>query len=287
MEHTADDKAKTIWIYGSLIDEDKAHVSVFDHGLLTGDGVFETMIAYNSVPFAFTRHYNRLKKSASAFSLKVPEFELLRDACIEVLKKNNLFPSRLRITITGGPSPLGSEKGDAAENIIIASSLAPIQPETSRVITVSYPRNQHGALAGLKTTSYGENVIALADAHSQGAREAIFGNVSGDLCEGTGSNIFVFHSQKLITPPLSSGCLAGVTRSLVIEICNKLDIPVFEDNIKLELLEGVEFAFLTSTLREVQAIDSVNGTSLSRTLSPVIKKIKSEFERLISTNNDP
>jgi len=255
--------------------------------LLTGDGVFETMIAYNSVPFAFTRHYNRLKKSASAFGLKVPEFELLRDACIEVLKKNNSFPSRLRITITGGPSPLGSEKGNAEENIIIASSLAPTQPETSRVITVSYPRNQYGALAGLKTTSYGENVIALADAHSKGAREAIFGNVSGDLCEGTGSNIFVLHSQKLITPPISSGCLAGVTRSLVIEICNKLDIPVFEENIKLDLLESVEFAFLTSTLREIQAIDSVNGTSLSGASSPVIKTIKTEFERLTSTNDDP
>jgi len=287
MEHSVDDKAKIIWINGSLIEERKANVSVFDHGLLTGDGVFETMISYQDVPFAFARHYKRLQNSASAFGLKVPDSDLLREACINVLKANNLFPSRLRITITGGPSPLGSEKGDAPENVIIASSIAPKQPETSSVITVPYPRNEHGALVGLKTTSYGENVIALAEAHSKGAREAIFGNVSGNLCEGTGSNIFVYYSGKLITPPLSSGCLAGVTRALVIEICKKLGIPVFEDNTELEFLEKVEFAFLTSTLREVQAIETVNGVMLPLVSSPIIKKIKCEFDRISTSDQDP
>ena len=245
------------------------------------------MIAYKDVPFAFTRHYKRLQKSASAFGLKVPDLDFLRDACIKVLKANNLFPSRLRITITGGPSPLGSEKGDAPENVIIASSIAPKQPETSRVITVPYPRNEHGALAGLKTTSYGENVIALAEAHSKGAREAIFGNISGNLCEGTGSNIFVFYSEKLITPPLSSGCLAGVTRALVIEICKQLGISVIEDDTKLEFLEKVEFAFLTSTLREVQVIESVNDVILPIVTSPIIQKIKCEFDRISSSDQDP
>ena len=287
MEHSVYDIAKIIWINGALIEASKANVSVFDHGLLTGDGVFETMIAYKDVPFAFTRHYKRLQKSASAFGLKVPDLYFLKDACIKVLKANNLFPSRLRITITGGPSPLGSEKVDAPENVIIASSIAPKQPETSSVITVPYPRNEHGVLAGLKTTSYGENVIALAEAHSKGAREAIFGNISGNLCEGTGSNIFVFYSEKLITPPLSSGCLAGVTRALVIEICKRLGITVIEDNTKLEFLEKVEFAFLTSTLREVQVIESVNDVILPIVTSPIIQKIKFEFDRISSSDQDP
>ena len=130
-----------------------------------------------------------------------------------MLESTSIFPARLRITITGGVAPLGSEKGRSKENVIIASNIAPVQPDFSDVITVSFPRNEYGALSGLKTTSYGENVIALAQAHSMGAKEAIFGNVSGNLCEGTGSNIFVSYQGKLITPPLSSGCLAGVTRS--------------------------------------------------------------------------
>ena len=142
-------------------------------------------------------------------------------------------------------------------------------------------------MVGLKTTSYGENVIALAEAHSKGAREAIFGNVSGNLCEGTGSNIFVYYLGKLITPPLSSGCLAGVTRALVIEICKKLGIPVFEDNTELEFLEKVEFAFLTSTLREVQAIETVNGVMLPLVSSSIIKKIKCEFDRISTSDQDP
>ena len=204
-----------------------------------------------------------------------------------MLDSSSIFPARLRITITGGVAPLGSEKGRSEENVIIASNIAPVQPDFSDVITVSFPRNEHGALSGLKTTSYGENVIALAQAHSVGAKEAIFGNVSGNLCEGTGSNIFVSHQGKLITPPLSSGCLAGVTRSLVIEICERFRIPVSEENLKIDSLENVEFAFLTSTLREVQPIETINGIKLPIVLNSTVQKIKDEFKSLISENPDP
>tara|TARA_Y100000766_G_scaffold42895_3_gene32897 strand:+ start:2430 stop:3293 length:864 start_codon:yes stop_codon:yes gene_type:complete len=287
MDSSYNDKEKLIWLNGELVGELGASVSVFDHGLLTGDGVFETLIAYDHNPFAYTRHYRRLEKSAKAFNLNVPDINSIRNACIEVLKTNANFPARLRITITGGEAPLGSEKGRSQENVIIASTRAPVQPDFSDVITVSFPRNEHGVLSGLKTTSYGENVIALAQAHSVGAKEAIFGNVSGNLCEGTGSNIFVCYKNKLITPPLSSGCLAGVTRSLVIEICEKLQIPVWEEDLKIEHLEDVEFAFLTSTLREVQPIETLNGIKLPLVLNSTVQKIKDEFKLLIAENSDP
>ena len=287
MDSSYNNKEGLIWLNGEFVQEFDARVSVFDHGLLTGDGVFETLIAYDNNPFAYTRHYRRLERSAKAFNLNVPDINLIRNACVKVLDSSSIFPARLRITITGGVAPLGSEKGRSEENVIIASNIAPVQPDFSDVITVSFPRNEHGALSGLKTTSYGENVIALAQAHSVGAKEAIFGNVSGNLCEGTGSNIFVSHQGKLITPPLSSGCLAGVTRSLVIEICERFRIPVSEENLKIDSLENVEFAFLTSTLREVQPIETINGIKLPIVLNSTVQKIKDEFKSLISENPDP
>ncbi|MAW10870.1 MAG: 4-amino-4-deoxychorismate lyase [Verrucomicrobiales bacterium] len=287
MDSSCNNKEGLIWLNGEFVQEFDARVSVFDHGLLTGDGVFETLIAYDNNPFAYTRHYRRLERSAKAFNLNVPDINLIRNACVKVLDSSSIFPARLRITITGGVAPLGSEKGRSEENVIIASNIAPVQPDFSDVITVSFPRNEHGALSGLKTTSYGENVIALAQAHSVGAKEAIFGNVSGNLCEGTGSNIFVSHQGKLITPPLSSGCLAGVTRSLVIEICERFRIPVSEENLKIDSLENVEFAFLTSTLREVQPIETINGIKLPIVLNSTVQKIKDEFKSLISENPDP
>ena len=278
MDSSCNNKEGLIWLNGEFVQEFDARVSVFDHGLL---------IAYDNNPFAYTRHYRRLERSAKAFNLNVPDINLIRNACVKVLDSTSIFPARLRITITGGVAPLGSEKGRSEENVIIASNIAPVQPDFSDVITVSFPRNEHGALSGLKTTSYGENVIALAQAHSVGAKEAIFGNVSGNLCEGTGSNIFVSHQGKLITPPLSSGCLAGVTRSLVIEICERFRIPVSEENLKIDSLENVEFAFLTSTLREVQPIETINGIKLPIVLNSTVQKIKDEFKSLISENPDP
>ena len=276
-----------VWYNGRLVPEADAGISPFDHGLLTGDGVFETMIAYGGSPFAFTRHYSRLKHSASVFGLGVPEGEVLKGACEEVIAANGDNPSRVRITVTGGRAPLGSEKGDASETVIVASGPAPQQPAASKVLTVSFARNEHGALAGLKTTSYGENVIALSKAHAAGAHEAIFGNVAGQLCEGTGSNIFIVRDGQLITPPLSSGCLPGVTRALVIDLCGGLGIDVKEIDTPLAALVSVDAAFLSSTLREVMPISHVNGEALAETGGEICHRLKDAFRELADAQVDP
>lgn len=277
-----------LWLNGDIVSEKDAAVSPFDHGLLTGDGVFETLISYDgNKPFAFTRHFERLIKSARPFGLNVPEAELLSDACEAVLALNQASPARLRITITAGRAPLGSEKGSDSENVIVASSEVPEQPRHSKVITVPYARNEHGALVGLKTTSYGENVVALALAHSKGAREAIFPNVSGNLCEGSGSNIFIVSNGQLITPPLSSGCLPGVTRALALEICNRIGIHVNQIDFPMTDLTNVDSAFLTSTLRQIQPIESIDGISLKDVECNEQLKIKNEFTRLIQSEIDP
>lgn len=287
MESPISPRQETVWINGRLLAEEEIRISPFDHGLLTGDGVFETMVAHGAVPFAFTRHYRRLERSASCFGLRLPEPGVLLQACTDVARANSVDPARIRVTITGGRAPLGSEKGNAPETVIVAAGDLPPQPEVTQVVTVPYKRNEHGALVGLKTTSYGENVVALAYAREHGAREAIFGNVSGNLCEGTGSNIFIVKDNQLITPPLTSGCLPGVTRALVIDLCAEQNIGLEEIDVPLSALEEAQSAFLTSTLRGVQPIEKVNGKWLKHVIGGSVSKLKEAFAALCERHPDP
>ena len=194
----------------------------------------------------------------------MPEREDLLKAIRETVAANAHLDDRMRIrvTVTGGEAPLGSEQGEACETTIVAVGGMPGHGDVGHAVTVPYPRNEHGATAGLKTTSYGENVIALADAKKQGGSEAIFGNIAGNLCEGTGSNIFIARRGMLITPPLSAGCLAGVTRAIVLELCEQEGIDVKLVDTPLSELPEVDEAFLTSTLRDVQPLATIDGKDI-------------------------
>jgi branched-chain amino acid aminotransferase len=157
---------------------------------------------------------------------------------------------RLRITWTAGPHPMGSGRGGGPPTLAVAySAIAPAAPATT-VVTVPWTRNEHGATAGLKTTSYAENVIALAHAAERGGTEAVFANTAGHLCEGTGSNVFYVVDDELRTPTLASGCLAGVTRALVVEWCGAREV----DEPLAEVLASASEVFLASTTRDVQAV---------------------------------
>ncbi|HSO96911.1 MAG TPA: aminotransferase class IV, partial [Acidimicrobiia bacterium] len=147
-----------VWLDGTLVDVDEARVSPLDHGLLVGDGVFETLAVYRGVPFAWGRHDDRLRRSAAGLGLTVPPGSELRAAADAVLEANALRDGRLRITVTGGPSPLGSERGEAAPTVLLAASPGRARPPVVDVVTVPWPRNERGATAGLKTISYAENV---------------------------------------------------------------------------------------------------------------------------------
>jgi branched-chain amino acid aminotransferase len=150
------------------------------------------------------------------------------------------------------------------------------------VVTVPWPRNEHGALSGLKTTSYGENVRALAYANTRGGSEAIFPNTAGNLCEGTGTNVFIVSEGRLITPPLSAGCLAGVTRALVIEWAG-----ASEQDVPLSALADADEAFLTGTTRDVQPIRCVDGKALSAVSGPVTRKAAEVFAMRAAETLDP
>lgn len=278
-----------VWINGALVDETSGGISPFDHGLLTGDGVFETLRVYEGTPFAWRRHFERLALSAEGMGLALPESTWLRNATDEVLAANSLRDARVRITITGGNAPLGSDRGDAKPTVIVAASALPSVAAAIDVVTVPWPRNERSAIAGLKTISYGENVRALAYAHEQGAGEAIFANTIGDLCEGTGTNVFFVADPDgaVTTPPLSSGCLSGVTRALAIECCAELGLECHETDVPLGALASAHEAFLTSTVREIQPIGSVDRHSLPRSPGPVTGQLSRAFATLVKRDLDP
>ena len=271
-----------VWVNGSLCDEADARVSPFDHGLLTGDGVFETLKVYDGRPFAVRRHLERLAFSAKGLGLPMPDPDKLRAALEEVVAANEVSDGRMRITLTGGPSPLGSERGTADPLVIVAAGELRPWPPSTDVVVVPWPRNERGALAGLKTISYGENVVALAYATERGASEAVFANLAGNLCEGTGTNVFLVVGGRLLTPPLSSGCLAGVTRQLVIELTGAV-----EDDVPVATLADADEAFLTSTTREVQPIRAVDGRVLPVAPGPVTTAAALAFASLVTRDLDP
>jgi len=273
----------TVWINGSLVPDDEARISIFDHGLVVGDGVFETVKVANGVPFALSRHLARLARSAAGLGLAEPDLDQIRAGALAAVEASEpLALARMRITVTGGISPLGSERGGNPLTAIVALGEMKAPAAFCGVTTVPWPRNEHGALSGLKTTSYGENVRALTYAAEHGGSEAIFGNTAGNLCEGTGTNVFVVSGGQLLTPPLSAGCLAGVTRALVIEWSGAV-----EQDLPLSALAEADEAFLTGTTRDVQPIRFVDGQALPAAPGPVTAKAAEVFAMRAAESSDP
>jgi len=273
----------TVWINGTLVPDDEARISVFDHGLVTGDGVFETVKVARGVPFALSRHLARLARSAAGLGLAEPDLEQIRAGALAVIESSGRPElARMRITVTGGIAPLGSERGDSPLTAIVALGEMHAPGPWVDVTTVPWPRNEHGALSGLKTTSYGENVRALAYAASRGGGEAIFPNTAGNLCEGTGTNVFMVSDGTLLTPPLSAGCLAGVTRALVIEWAGAV-----EQDLPLAALAEADEAFLTGTTRDVQPIRSVDDHVLAAAPGAITRKASEVFAMRAAETPDP
>jgi branched-chain amino acid aminotransferase len=253
-----------VWVNGTILDDTYAPVlSVFDHGFTVGDGVFETVKVIDGRPFALRRHLDRLERSAAGLGLEPPSRERIEEAVAAVLDGPRDALGRLRITVTGGVGPAGSERGTSGPTLVVAAGPLDVRPDSTAVVTVPWRRNDQGATAGLKTTSYADNVIALARARERGASEAIFANTSGRLCEGTGTNVFYARDGRLHTPTLRSGCLAGVTLGLVLEWCADLAGGVVEVDEPIEALATADEIFLTSTTRDVQAVYRCDGRELA------------------------
>jgi branched-chain amino acid aminotransferase len=264
-----------VYMNGSLLPEEEAVISVFDHGLITGDGVFESVVIREGKLFALTRHLERLQRSAEVISLSVPPAEELARAAAQVVDAAAITYGKLRITVTGGRGTLGSRRSRSSPTVVIAAETLETPDGHDTVLVAPWPRNERSALAGAKTLSYGENVVALQWARQRGASEALLLNCAGNLCEGTGSNVFVVLGGSLLTPPLSAGCLAGVTRGLVLEVTGAC-----EADVEGGALADVSEAFLTSTTRGVRAVSSIEGRTLAACPGPITKGALSAFASL-------
>ncbi len=219
-----------IWLDGALRDAETARVSVFDHGLTVGDGVFETVKTVDGGRSPSPGTCDRLARSARGLGLPEPDLDEVRRACAAVLEANPMPLGRLRITYTGGLSPLGSDRGDrTGPPCVVALGEAARAPR--------HHRRDHRAVDPQRTRRADRAEDHLLRRERRRARprprrrrasEALFANTAGQLCEGTGSNVFVVLDGELHTPPLSSGCLAGITRALVVEWtgARETDLPV-------------------------------------------------------------
>lgn len=276
-----------IWINGRVLPLAEARISPFDHGFLVGDGVFETLVARGGRPFTATRHWRRLVASCETVGLTAPSLELCLTAIQEAMQANAMLDARLRITVTSGDGPLGSDRGNSPPTITVAATPLKPWPPVETAVTVPWTRNERGALTGVKSTSYGENARALAWAKERGAGEALFFNTRDELCEGTGTNVFLIEDGVVKTPPLSSGCLAGVTRALVIEACADAGIPCVETALSAADLSGCAEAFVTSSTRDVHPLARVDTRTLPGVEGVVTARVAEAFRAYVAGRDDP
>ena len=269
---------------GVLVEPDQARISVLDHGFTVADGVFETLKVTSDGVFALTRHLRRLSQSARSIGLAEPDLDVVRQAVSSVVEAGSAELDglgRLRITYTGGPAPLGSDRGNAVPSLVVALAAGTPWPATTSLSTVPWTRNERSAVAGVKSTSYAENVVALNFAHEQGASEAVFANTRGELCEGTGTNVFVVVDGQVLTPSLSSGCLAGITRELVLEW-----FGAQETILPAEALFTADEVFVTSSTRNVHPVVRVDGRTWPEA-GPVSGRLQAAFDERAGRKVDP
>lgn len=278
------------WADGSLRDPTQPLLSPLDHGLTVGDGVFETCGVVRGRAFALTRHLRRLRQSAVGIGLAPPDEDLIRAGVAAVLAAGRDL-GRLRITVTAGVGPLGSGRYDGPQTVLVLAGPAN-PPDVVRVVRAPWVRNERSVVAGLKTTSYAENAVLLAWARARDADEALIANTVGDLCEGTGTNVFVERGGELLTPPLASGCLAGITRELVLEWSAAAGLPVREaapGELPYQVLDEVAVGRaalgLTGSVRTVAPVVALDGAPVAT--GPLTERARALYVEREAADLDP
>lgn len=256
-----------IYIDGRYYDEKTAKVSVFDHGLLYGDGVFEGIRAYNGRVFKLKEHIDRLFYSAKAILLTIPmSHEELCRAVVETCRRNRVKDGYIRLVVTRGVGTLGlnPNKCKKPSIIIIAGKIQLYPPEYYEkgleIVTVPTTRNLHNAVnPAIKSLNYLNNILAKIEANNAGCEEAIMLNANGYVSECTGDNIFLVKDRQLTTPPLSAGALYGITRGTVMDLARAAGYPVSEPNLTRYDVFNADECFVTGTGAEIVPVVKVDG----------------------------
>ncbi len=263
-------KQSTIFIDGQFLPEAEAKVSVFDHGLLYGDGIFEGIRFYNGRVFRLEEHHDRLWDSARSILLDIPmSREEMTEALLETIRKNGLRDGYIRQIVTRGVGNLGLNPAQCKKPtvIIIAATIALYSEEVYRngLTIVTCPTRRAGAATlnpAVKSLNYLNNVMARIEANLSGADEALMLNDAGMVAECTADNVFIIKKGQIFTPPISAGALRGITRAVVFEIADELGIKITETDISRHDVFVADECFLTGTAAEVIPVIKADGRTI-------------------------
>jgi branched-chain amino acid aminotransferase len=285
-----------IYIDGKYCDEKGAKISVFDHGLLYGDGVFEGIRAYNGRVFKLKEHIDRLFKSAKAILLTIPlSHEEMMRAVVETCRRNKLRDGYIRLVVTRGVGTLGLNPNRCINpSVIIIAGKIQLYPEELyrkglEIITVPTVRNLHSALnPAIKSLNYLNNILAKIEAMNGGCEEAVMLNAEGFVAECTGDNIFILNGKQLRTPPLSAGALYGITREVVIELAEQAGLTVSEPNLTRYDLFNADECFLSGTGAELIPVVKIDGRLVgSGKPGPATAQLISAYRALTNRSGEP
>jgi branched-chain amino acid aminotransferase len=285
-----------IYIDGRYYDEGSAKISVFDHGLLYGDGVFEGIRAYSGRVFKLREHIDRLFCSAKAILLTLPmTAEELCAAVVETCRRNKVRDGYIRLLVTRGVGTLGlnPNKCGRPSIVIIAGKIQLYPPEFYQkgltIVTVPTTRNLHSALnPAIKSLNYLNNILAKIEANNAGCEEAIMLNAEGYVAECTGDNLFLVKGRRLLTPPLSAGALYGITRGTVMELAEAAGLQVSEPNLTRYDVFNADECFLTGTGAELVPVVKVDGRIIGDgTPGPVTRDLERAYHALTNSTGEP
>jgi len=285
-----------VYVDGKYYSERDAKVSVFDHGLLYGDGIFEGIRAYNGRVFRLKEHIDRLFYSAKAILLNLPMSRAaVAEAVLETCRRNKIRDGYIRLVVTRGVGTLGLNPNRCKNPslIIIAGKiqLYPVEyyERGLEIITVPTVRNLHSALnPAIKSLNYLNNIMAKIEANNSGCEEAIMLNAEGFVSECTGDNIFILKENELLTPPLSAGALYGVTRKVVMEIAAESGLLVREPNLSRYDMFNADECFLTGTGAELVPVIKIDGRVIGNGKpGPVTRKLVAQYRALTKVSGDP
>ena len=282
-----------VFIDGKFFDEKNAKVSVFDHGLLYGDGVFEGIRAYNGRVFKLKEHVDRLYYSAKAILLKIPmSRQAITKAVLDTCRRNKIRNGYIRLVVTRGVGTLGLDPDRCKKGsvIVIAGKIQLYPRELYEngmpLVTVPTTRNFANAInPAIKSLNYLNNILAKIEAKIGGCAEAIMLNPSGNVAECTGDNVFIMVGGKLLTPPLSAGALRGITRGAVIGLATEMGLEVLEPDLTRYDLYNSDECFITGTAAEIAPVASIDGRVIGKGRpGPITKKFIAAYRAL--TNNE-